>query len=59
MCEEKQMTVNEAIEILERDDEDMRRGFFCLNDFTAIEVLKRFANASLNHLTVDIPDLKI
>lgn len=56
---EKQMTVNEAIEILERDDEDMRRGFFCLNDFTAIEVLERFAKAAINNLTVDVPDLRV
>lgn len=59
MNEEKQMTVNEAIEILERDDEDMRRGFFCLNYFTAIEVLERFAKACLNSLSVDLRGLKL
>ena len=34
------MTREEAIEILNRDDDDMRKGYFCINDFLAIEVLK-------------------
>lgn len=34
------MTRTEAIEILNRDDDSMRKGYFCINDFKAIEVLK-------------------
>lgn len=34
------MTEAEALEILKRDDSDMRKGYFCLNDFTALEVAK-------------------
>ena len=34
------MTREEAIEILNRDDDSMRKGYFCINDFKAIEVLK-------------------
>ena len=34
------MTREEAIKILNRDDDSMRKGYFCINDFTAIEVLK-------------------
>ena len=34
------MTREEAIEILNRDDDSMRKGYFCINDFNAIEVLK-------------------
>lgn len=34
------MTEQEALEILIRDDDDMRKGYFCLNDFTALEVAK-------------------
>ena len=34
------MTREKAIEILNRDDESMRKGYFCINDFKAIEVLK-------------------
>ncbi len=37
---EEYMTREQAIEVLNRDDESMRGGWFCLNDFTAIEVLK-------------------
>lgn len=35
------MTREEAIAILNRDDADMRKGLFCINDFLAIEVLKQ------------------
>lgn len=35
------MTESEALEILIRDDEEMRKGFFCINDFFAIEVAKK------------------
>ena len=35
------MTESEALEILTRDDEEMRKGFFCINDFFAIEVAKK------------------
>lgn len=35
------MTREEAIEILNRDDNEMRKGWFCINDFKAIEVLKK------------------
>ena len=35
------MTEAEALEILKRDDDDMRKGYFCLNDFTALEVAKK------------------
>ena len=35
------MTREEAIEILNRDDNEMRKGWFCINDFIAIEVLKK------------------
>lgn len=34
------MTREEAINILNRDDDSMRKGYFCINDFKAIEVLK-------------------
>lgn len=34
------MTREEAINILNRDDDSMRKGYFCINDFLAIEVLK-------------------
>lgn len=34
------MTREEAINILNRDDDSMRKGYFCINDFEAIEVLK-------------------
>lgn len=34
------MTEAEALEILKRDDSDMRKGYFCLNDFEALEVAK-------------------
>lgn len=34
------MTREQAIEILNRDDSEMRKGYFCINDFNAIEVLK-------------------
>lgn len=34
------MTREEAIKILNRDDDNMRKGYFCINDFLAIEVLK-------------------
>ena len=34
------MTNKEAIEILNRDDNDMRKGYFCINDFEAIYTLK-------------------
>lgn len=34
------MTREEAIKILNRDDDSMRKGCFCINDFLAIEVLK-------------------
>ena len=34
------MTREEAIKILNRDDDSMRKGYFCINDFLAIEVLK-------------------
>lgn len=34
------MTREEAIKILDRDDDDMRKGYFCINDFLAIEALK-------------------
>lgn len=34
------MTRKEAINILNRDDDSMRKGYFCINDFKAIEVLK-------------------
>lgn len=34
------MTREEAINILNRDDDSMRKGYFCINDFNAIEVLK-------------------
>lgn len=34
------MTREEAINILNRDDNSMRKGYFCINDFMAIEVLK-------------------
>lgn len=34
------MTREEAISILNRDDDSMRKGYFCINDFKAIEVLK-------------------
>lgn len=37
---EEYMTREQAIEVLNRDDESMRGGWFCLNDFTAIDVLK-------------------
>lgn len=36
----REMTKEEAIEILNRDDDSMRKGYFCINDFIAIEVLK-------------------
>ena len=35
------MTREQAIEILNRDDKYMRSGYFCINDFLAIEVLKQ------------------
>ena len=35
------MTEIEALAILNRDDDDMRKGYFCLNDFEAIEVGKK------------------
>lgn len=35
------MTETEALEILKRDDDDMRKGYFCINDFTALEVAKK------------------
>ena len=35
------MTESDALEILTRDDEEMRKGFFCINDFFAIEVAKK------------------
>jgi hypothetical protein len=39
--EEKiEMTREEAIDILNRDDDSMRKGYFGINDFKAIEVLK-------------------
>ena len=34
------MTREEAINILNRDDDSMRKGYFCINDFKAIEVLQ-------------------
>lgn len=34
------MTIEEALKILERDNDAMRRGYFCINDFAAIEKLK-------------------
>lgn len=34
------MTREEAINTLNCDDDDMRKGYFCINDFLAIEVLK-------------------
>ena len=34
------MTEAEALEILKRDDDDMRKGYFCINDFLALEVAK-------------------
>ena len=42
------MTINEALEVLERDDEEMRRGYFCINDFIAIDTLKNaFRNGNV------------
>ena len=38
---EMSMTESDALEILTRDDEEMRKGFFCINDFFAIEVAKK------------------
>lgn len=35
------MLREEAIEILNRDDDEMRKGYFCINDFLAIETLKQ------------------
>ncbi len=32
------MTEQEAIAVLKRDDDSMRKGYFCINDFIAIEV---------------------
>ena len=32
------MTEQEAISVLKRDDDSMRKGYFCINDFIAIEV---------------------
>ena len=32
------MTEKEAIAVLKRDDDSMRKGYFCINDFIAIEV---------------------
>lgn len=37
------MTKEQAIEILNRDDKEMRAGYFCINDFVAIKTLKEFA----------------
>ena len=34
-----EMTVNQAITIIKRDDSDMKHGYFCVNDFRAIETL--------------------
>lgn len=34
------MDRTEALEILNRDDEEMRKGYFCINDFLAIEKAK-------------------
>lgn len=34
-----EMTVNQAITIIKRDDSDMKHGYFCINDFRAIETL--------------------
>ena len=33
------MTIDEAKEILIRDNDDMRKGIFCINDFVAIETV--------------------
>ena len=35
------MTESEALEILTRDDAEIREGFFCINDILAIEVAKK------------------
>ena len=32
------MNEREAISVLKRDDDSMRKGYFCINDFIAIEV---------------------
>lgn len=34
------MTEQQALEILKRDDDEMRKGYFCINDFLALEVAK-------------------
>lgn len=34
-----EMTVNQAITIIKRDESDMKHGYFCINDFRAIETL--------------------
>lgn len=34
-----EMTVNQAITIIKRDESDMKHGYFCVNDFRAIETL--------------------
>lgn len=50
------MTREEAINILNRDDDDMRKGYFCINDFLAIEVLKS-EESILDKIRVEIIQL--
>ena len=51
------MTREEAINILNRDDDSMRKGYFCINDFNAIEVLKS-EESILDKIIAEIEALK-
>lgn len=47
------MEREEAIEILNRDDDSMRKGYFCINDFKAIEALKQEPQAERDCMNCD------
>lgn len=33
------MTIDEALEIIKRDDNDMRKGYFCINDYIKLATI--------------------
>ena len=50
------MTEQEAIAVLKRDDDSMRKGYFCINDFIAIGVAIKALEEVQQYLEIGTPE---